>query len=155
MFRKGLIFLLTAVVSACAPTVEPIDYGKDQCDFCRMTIADNHFAAQLVTRKGKNYKFDAIECMVWFLQDDRVGMKDIHTMLVADYSHPGTMIAARTAVYLISPQIKSPMGAQLAAFPDEATAQKFQQKLGGEIYHWEALHPVVKARKKTLQMHSH
>ncbi len=133
----------------------PIHYGQDQCDYCRMTIADEHFSAQLVTHKGKNYKFDAIECMIWFLEEGRTDTSAVHTMKVADYSHPGEMLDAPQAVYLISPEIKSPMGANLAAFPDKTMAEGFRQKYGGRLYRWHALFPVVQKRKEELKMHHH
>ena len=34
-----------------------------------MTIVDNKHSAELVTTKGKVYKFDAIECMIRHLQN--------------------------------------------------------------------------------------
>ena len=55
------ILLLTI---SCKVEPEAIEYGKDQCSFCEMNIVDKTHAAQYVTKKGKQFKFDAIECMV-------------------------------------------------------------------------------------------
>ncbi len=125
---------------SCSPEVEPIEFGKDQCDFCRMGIVDPKFAAQAVTKKGRNYKFDAIECLVGFLKD-----KDEATMaylLVADYTTQ-QMTDAKKATYLISDQIHSPMGASLCAFANKEDAEKAQKELGGQLYDWNSLKNVL------------
>ncbi|MGB5288980.1 MAG: hypothetical protein WBN42_10875, partial [Ignavibacteriaceae bacterium] len=57
VFLLPLLFLL----ASCGSKPEPINYGKDECEFCRMQISDNRYGAELVTDKGKVYKFDSIE----------------------------------------------------------------------------------------------
>ncbi|NPA34268.1 MAG: hypothetical protein GXO48_04995 [Chlorobi bacterium] len=151
----GLTVLIVGfVLGACSPEFEDINYGTDQCDYCKMTIVDNKFSAQLVTKKGRNYKFDAIECMIWFLNDEYVNREDVYAMRVADYTNPGNMLDAEKAYYLISPQIRSPMGANLAAFPSMDVAQDYQNKLDGEIYTLDELFDVLKKRKRNME-HDH
>ncbi|MCB0620489.1 MAG: hypothetical protein KDC41_17650, partial [Saprospiraceae bacterium] len=48
---------------ACRPAPQPIEYGSDLCDYCKMTIVDRQHAAEAVTGKGRAYRFDAIECL--------------------------------------------------------------------------------------------
>lgn len=127
------IFVLLFVVS-CKVEPQPIEYGKDQCSFCKMNIVDKTHAAQYVTNKGKQFKFDAIECMINDLSNKNEG--DMAMLLVANYGKPGEMIAAKTATYLISKEIKSPMGANLSAFSSKSKAEEFKQKYGGENYTW-------------------
>jgi copper chaperone NosL len=131
----GLVILLLTISCKVAP--EAIEYGKDQCSFCKMNIVDKTHAAQFVTAKGKQFKFDAIECMVNYLGEN--SEEKIAILLVADYANPGEMTDAETATYLITPAIKSPMGANLSAFSIKNTAEEFQQKNAGEIYDWETL----------------
>ncbi len=131
----GTIFLL-AIVS-CKVEPEAIEYGKDQCSFCKMNIVDQTHSAQLVTAKGKQFKFDAIECMVNYL--DQNSEEKIALLLVADYGNPGEMTEAENAAYLITPAIKSPMGANLSGFSEKSAAEELQQKHTGEIYTWETL----------------
>lgn len=131
----GTAILLLAISCKVAP--EPIEYGKDQCDFCKMNIVDQTHSAQFVTAKGKQFKFDAIECMVNYL--DQNNEEKIAFLLVADYGNPGEMTHAEKATYLISPSIKSPMGANLSAFSEKKLAKEAQQKHSGEIYAWETL----------------
>lgn len=131
----GTIILLLAVSCKVAP--EAIEFGKDQCSFCKMNIVDKTHAAQFVTAKGKQFKFDAIECMVHYLDEN--SEEKTALLLVSDYGNPGEMTAAETATYLISPAIKSPMGANLSAFSAKNIAEEFQQKNAGEIYTWETV----------------
>lgn len=131
----GLGILLLTI--SCKIEPEAIVYGKDQCSFCVMNIVDKTHAAQYVTKKGKQYKFDAIECMVHDLS--KKSEADLAIILVANYANPGEMIDAKTATYLISPEIKSPMGANLSAMSSLEKAEELQQNYSGEIYTWQML----------------
>ena len=62
------ILLIALLVFSCNSSPQPIDYGNDGCHFCKMTIVDKVHAAEIVTKKGKVYKFDATECMVNFIE---------------------------------------------------------------------------------------
>jgi len=127
-------FLLLA---ACSVEPEPIAYGSDNCAFCQMTIVDKTHAAQLVTRKGKQHKFDAIECLVQNLPAWEPD--EVEHLLVADYGNPGAMTPAKIATFLISDEIKSPMGAYLSAFSSPEAAELARKEHGGTLYSWEDL----------------
>jgi copper chaperone NosL len=131
----GIVFLLLTI--SCKVEPAAIDYGKDQCSFCMMNIVDKTHAAQYVTKKGKQFKFDAVECLVNDLSEKNES--DLAIILVANYANPGEMIEAKSAIYLISPGIKSPMGANLSAMSTPDKADELQQKFTGEIYTWETL----------------
>lgn len=131
----GIVILLLTI--SCKVEPQAIEYGKDQCSFCVMNIVDKTHAAQYVTKKGKQFKFDAIECMVNDIIEK--SEENIAIMLVANYDNPGEMIDAKTATYLISEEIKSPMGANLSAFLLAEKALELQQKHSGEIFTWHTL----------------
>jgi copper chaperone NosL len=102
-----------------------------------MTIVDRQHAAQLVTKKGKTFKFDAIECMLNH-------MKEIDTSTVAlylcnYYSEPGEFISSEKATYLISDNIPSPMGEFLTAFDSVESASMAKEENGGVLYSWNEL----------------
>ena len=122
-------------ISSCSIESEEINYGKESCHFCKMTIVDNQHAAEAVTTKGKIFKYDAIECMINDLKqkpDVEIGL-----LFVNDYTNPGVLIDAKTATFLISKEIKSPMGAFLSAFEKPEEAQRLLNKHGGNIFNWE------------------
>src|SRR5690606_19070125 len=109
--------LLSLVLSACgSPQPATVVIGQDVCEHCQMFITDDRFVTQVVTTKGKAYKFDSIECMVEFLAEGSLPADQIHSAWVSDYNEPGKWIKAEEARYLQSVNIRSPMGANLAAF---------------------------------------
>ncbi len=131
------ILIISALFTACTPTAEPISFGEDMCAHCKMTIVDEPFAAEVVTQKGKVYKFDAIECMVEYLkikQADEMAM-----MLVRDYENPKEWQDAIQCNYLISKDLPSPMGAGLSAWLSKENAEAVQAQKGGEVYDWAGL----------------
>lgn len=135
--KKLLYTTFTIVLCAlfsCETAPEPINYGSDACAFCKMTIVDQQHAAQYVTHKGKQFKFDAIECMLNDISEK--GIDHTGILLVADYKNPGSMVSADQATYLISKEIKSPMGAYLSAFSSQSVAQQTLDQSGGKLYTW-------------------
>ena len=134
LFVGLFIILLTF---SCKVEPQNIEFGKDQCSFCVMNIVDKTHAAQYVTKKGKQFKFDAIECMVNDLSDKNED--DLAFKLVANYENPGEMIPADSAAFIISKAIKSPMGANLSAVSSTQKAAEMQSVYTGEIYTWETL----------------
>jgi len=129
------VFML---IISCKVAPKPINYGKDHCALCDMTVVDKSHVAEYVTKKGKVYPFDSVECLVMKINKEQNEDK-LAFILVADFEHPGNLVAAKTATYLISENIKSPMGANLSAFKSNKTAKKYQQEKGGEIYSWKTL----------------
>jgi copper chaperone NosL len=125
------------ILTSCSTDPANIAFGHDQCDFCKMNIVDPMHAAQYVTAKGKQFKFDAIECLVAKL-DEREDM-ELAVIRVSDYSDKGKMIDAENAFYLISSKLKSPMGAGLSAFSTEEKAMEAQEEYTGDLYDWQAL----------------
>lgn len=137
-----LLVFMSIIISAC--TVAPVDinYGKAACHFCKMTIIDNQHAAELVTSKGKVFQYDAIECMINDLKPrDKA---DISLFLINDYSKPGMLVDAKSATFLISEKIKSPMGAYLSGFESKKSAQKTQNEQGGNLFSWEEIQIEIK-----------
>ncbi|NND33224.1 MAG: hypothetical protein HKN76_11595 [Saprospiraceae bacterium] len=120
---------------SCSIQPDSIYYGEDICSACKMTIVDRQHAAQLITAKGKAFKFDAIECMLRNKKEN----EQYHYLLVNDYLQPGDLIDAQKAVYLVSEEIPSPMGANLTAFSDVEAARSSVQSAEGKLFSWEEI----------------
>lgn len=135
--KHFLIILLLPLFFGCNTSPQPINYGQDGCHFCKMTIVDKVHAAEIVTKKGKIYKFDATECMIHFL--DEFDTSEVKLYLSNNYTEPTVLIDATKATFLISKNIPSPMGAFLSAFKTKADAEKFQAEKEGDLYSWEEL----------------
>ncbi len=131
------VLLLAVSLWSCTPSPKVIEYGADTCHFCKMTIVDAHYAAQAVTSKGKAFLFDAIECQVQFINQNPT--TQYAHLLVNTPEHPGNLVNATEARFLISPKMPSPMGANLTAFESHTLAQQTQKEKGGELLDWEAL----------------
>jgi copper chaperone NosL len=137
-FSLLLIFTLTS----CNLQTNKIHYGEDGCHFCSMTIVDQQHAAQLVTKKGKVYKFDAAECMINSLSD--FDEETIAQLLVTDYETPGQLIDATSATFIISPEIPSPMRANLSASISIERARTILGAREGELLNWQEIQLYLK-----------
>ncbi len=131
----GLMVMLI-VVSACSVEPEPIAYGTDACHSCKMTIMDRKFGAEVVTQKGKVFKFDDLNCMVNFLNAGDLSDRDVKYKLVIDFSEPEKLIPAGEAFYVKSPEIKSPMGSQVAAFETDEAHKLYRKQFNGFYLTW-------------------
>jgi copper chaperone NosL len=112
-----------------------------------MTIVDRQHAAQLVTGKGKCFKFDAIECMIHYLDENSTS---IAYYLAADFQNPGELIDAKKASFIISEKIPSPMKANLSALASEGEANILLKDKGGQLYSWAELQTQLK-KKNNVQ----
>lgn len=133
-----LIFVLLLTITSCKVEPKEINYGNVHCLYCDMTVVDKNHAAQYVTKKGKTYTFDAIECLTQKIIKEN-NEDQMAFILVADYANHGSLIDVKTATFLISEKIKSPMGANLSAFNSKEIAEKIQTEKGGELYTWKTL----------------
>lgn len=127
------------ILNACNPESAPIIYGEDKCDFCRMSIVDKRFGGELVTKKGKVYKFDAVECLVNYIDDRVEDESKLQMILTNTYDHPGELVNALECTYLTSELMPSPMGMFLNPFLDHAEAAKLQKQNTGTLLNWKEL----------------
>jgi len=139
---KHLLMIITVTglltTASCKRGFEPIEYGKDACAHCKMTIVDDRYAAELLTTKGRAYKFDDILCMKQFTQSNAT--HEIAAMFVEDYlRNSAEPLIAENAVYLKHEFFASPMNGDYAAFSDAAEAKKLSDSLNVPILKWENL----------------
>lgn len=146
------LLLLVLLMFSCTISDRPINYGSDECEYCKMTVMDKRYGSELVTEKGKVYTFDSVECLVEYLSDnEETGIK-AHFLLVTPYDNPDHLIDARSATYLVCEEMPSPMGAYLSAFSESETAKKIQSSMGGYLFSWEELIKDFRSiRSKTIR----
>lgn len=128
--------LLSITLLSCSSDPEPLQYGEDACHTCKMTLMDRKFGAELVTQKGKIYKFDDVNCMLAFYNSGQVQPSEFAHKLVVDFSQPATLIEAADAFYLKSPEIKSPMASKVAAFQKKESMESVKKELKGIYLVW-------------------
>ena len=131
-----LLAILSITILSCAVEPEPLQYGQDACHTCKMTLIDKKFGAELVSNKGKVFKFDDVNCMLTFYNSGDIDSRDFAYRLVTDFSKPATLIDANDAFYLKSPGVKSPMASQIAAFREKQTMEQTKKELKGIYLVW-------------------
>lgn len=134
--KYALVLLLLPGLYACREKIDTgphvIHYGEDVCERCKMIISDKRFAAQLVDQKGTALKFDDIGCMSDYLKESGgEGGKPL-AIYVTDFA-TGEWIDAGKAFYLRNPELRSPMGYNIAAFGSAAEMDGSQFREGGKV----------------------
>lgn len=129
------IILLIGIftLSSCTSGPVPIKAGADQCHFCKMTISDTRFSAELLTNKGKVYVFDDIHCMMTFRKSAVNKPADVREYYFSDFSNPGKLIDSKHALFLSSADLHSPMGGNIAAFADRESLDIVNKKYPGQV----------------------
>ncbi len=130
----ALTALLLLFGTACSDGPQAINYGEESCHYCKMTIVDTRFGSELITTKGKIFKFDAVSCLVNHLQT--LDEADVKSSWVTAYDAPEVLLDVNSCNYLISEGIRSPMGAHLSAFGSAESARSFQSIHGGDLFDW-------------------
>lgn len=126
------------LLSSCGKEPKPIEFGVDNCDHCMMNISDVRYGAELVTQKGRIYKFDDMYCMKAFLQaEEVVPQNQVHSLWLVDFSATEQLIPAEKSYLLHNPELKSPMGSNTAAFANQETRQEQYAEHSGTILLWE------------------
>jgi copper chaperone NosL len=141
-----LITLLVFSQLACSPSPQPIKFGHDQCVYCKMIISDQRYGAEIVTNKGKIYKYDSVECLVAAYIKADIDHNTIHSLWVVDFNQTPTLIDARTARYLHSEQLRSPMGLNLTAYKAEKSDQGLLQEYAGTVITWDQVTQLVREK---------
>lgn len=130
-------FILLIGLSACSTGPQPINYDVDNCDFCRMTIVDELFGSEIVTKKGRVYKFDDVSCMASFIQEETVKKEDIKDIYFIDYSNPKEFVINNQAHLIYSEEILSPMASGVAVFSKSDDAEKYSREFNAQKISWD------------------
>ncbi|MBL0200926.1 MAG: nitrous oxide reductase accessory protein NosL [Chitinophagaceae bacterium] len=104
-----------------------------------MTISDVRFGAELVTKKGKVYKFDDVHCILAYLKTKDVEPGNINNYYLTNYSGSHQLINVQTALLLKSDALRSPMGGNIAAFDNKDSLVSIQKRFPGNTATWNDL----------------
>ena len=138
------IAIVLLILAGCNPKSEPIVFGKDACAECKITIVDPKFGGEIVTKKGRIYKFDDPHCMAGFLKRRGVELDNIHQTLFVDYNDHNNLIKVTSAEFVVSSELKSPMSGNAAAFKDASTAKKKSEEMeGSKVTNWATLYNIL------------
>ena len=130
-------FLIT--VTSCNAVPEPLKVGVDNCHFCKMTISDTRFGAELVTKKAKIYKFDDTHCILDYLKTKEIESANIKNIYLTNYSGNHQLIDVKNALLLNATELRSPMAGNIAAFDLQDSLVAVQKHFPGTIVSWSEL----------------
>lgn len=144
MTSVATLAIAIVVLAGCNPKEEKIAFGKDNCAECKMTIMDPKFGGEIVTKKGKVYKFDDAHCIAGFLERRGVELSNIHQTLFTDYNNSKEFINVKSAEFVVSTQLKSPMGGNAAAFKNKTEAERKAAEIeGSKVTNWATLYNIL------------
>lgn len=140
---SAVIMLFSLGLFSCGNTeAVPISLNTDQCEHCKMSISDGKFGAEVITQKGRVYKFDDLFCMLEYTKSNPETA--IKTYYVHDYMQDNVLIPAQTAFYIKNGDINSPMRGNTAAFSNPEEADRNAMELNAEKTDWETIIDGVK-----------
>ncbi len=146
--RLSTAYILAFIfISSCSPKPENIRYGEDACSFCQMGIVDKKFGCELVTDKSKIYKFDAIECLVNFIDQEGLTNEQTPYLLTNTMDKPEQLIPVDQCLFIHSRKMPSPMGMYLNPVHNHDMAKELNKRNEGRIFTWDELPGLVLKRK--------
>ena len=135
----AVVFLLVMGLSSCTAGPAPIQIGKDNCYFCKMSISDVRFGAEIVTTKGKIYKFDDVHCILAYLKTKETEPGNIKDFYLTNYSGSHQLININKSFLLRADELRSPMGGNIAAFDNSDSLKIIEKRFPGNTVSWNDL----------------
>jgi len=134
----AVVFLLLTL-SSCNTSPQPIKIGTDACSFCKMTITDARFGGEIITKKGKTYKFDDLHCLLSFKKSKALEGEEPGHIYFVKFDGTHDLIEATKAYLFKSDEFHTPMAGNIAAFESEQSLNVAAQKFKGAPVNWDDL----------------
>jgi copper chaperone NosL len=134
--RPALLLVISLSLFSCSNNkMVPIKLNVDTCSYCSMTISEGKYGSEIITDKGRVYKFDDMMCMIHYCNDNP-NVK-IGSYFVSDYSKENELIPVPSAFFLSGGAIKSPMRGGIIAFSSQKEAKEYSIKLKAATATWD------------------
>ena len=124
---------ISVLFVSCSSGPRPIRVGQDACTFCKMTVSDKKFGAEIVTDKGKVFVFDDLHCMAAYLKENQQASNS--DFYIVNFEN-GELLPKDKAFILKSESLRSPMGSNMAAFSSKEALEKFSSSFPGQAVEW-------------------
>jgi len=134
-----VMFFVAATIVSCNVKPQPLQLGKDNCYFCKMTVSDPRFGAEIITNKGKIYKFDDVHCLFAFIKSGEVPSKEIKDVYFVKFEGDHGFVKSNEASFLKSDNLHSPMNGNVAAFASADSMHETMQSMNGAPVTWQQL----------------
>ncbi len=141
MKPTGIIILLLSgiLLSACSVKPRPIQEGVDNCAFCKMTVMEKQYAAEIVTNTGKVFVFDDAKCMKIFIRENTIPREEMELILISDFNDPEQLLPADKAILFTSDKLRTPMNGKTVALSDSNALKALQESMEGtssSVHEW-------------------
>lgn len=133
------VFFIAALLSSCTANPVPLILGRDNCQFCKMNISDIRYGAEIITKKGKIFKFDDPQCAISFLKAHPEINHSFQEIYFTDFSDSHSLIPSGAVFFLRSENLKGPMGGAYTAFNSLENLNKVKQEFPGPAIDWSEL----------------
>ena len=123
--------LAVVLLAACGDGTQgpaPLDTKNDACAWCRMSVSDLRFAAQLTAPGHEPKFFDDAGCLRDWLKAPREEAP--WTAWVTDH-RTKEWVTAKDALFTRNPSVQSPMNSGLAAWADATSRDRDPAATGG------------------------
>jgi len=134
--QAAMLLSVCLILTSCRQEPQPIIPGKDNCSFCKMTVTDIRFGGEIITDKGKMYKFDDMHCLLAFLQMQPSSENEKNEVYVVNFTGTHQLIKASSALLLSSEALRSPMNGNIAAFDDTESFNSHLKLFSGRQVLW-------------------
>lgn len=142
MKRRALVNVLLLVsaswlLDGCSSGPQPVVAGKDNCYLCKMTVTDTRYAAELITEKGKVYKFDDIYCLQSFIKSNVLDDNNVRAVYLADFAGDHQLVKAEECFILQGGDIRGPMNGHVIAFRNKDSMKHMEARYNASHINWE------------------
>jgi copper chaperone NosL len=138
-YTLAFFVIINTVFTSCNVKPVPLKLGVDNCDYCKMTVSDLHFGAELITQKGKLFIFDDPHCILSFIKEKKVEPSEIKDVYLSDYSGNHEMVNIKDVHLYRSEELRSPMGGNIAVFLSIDSLVRYMGNKKGERVIWDDL----------------
>lgn len=139
LLQPALLFFIPLFLNSCKNGPDAIETGKDNCYFCKMTITDPRYGAELITNKGKAYKFDDIHCIVNFIRSGMIDRKNIKDVYLVDFAGDHSLMKSAEGFLLQGDAVHGPMNGNVIAFSNKDSMKENMVRLNANPVNWEQL----------------
>ncbi|PWT95738.1 MAG: hypothetical protein C5B55_00885 [Blastocatellia bacterium] len=123
---------LIVLANCQKPTIEPVSIEtNDMCSFCKMSISEKQYAAELIDEDGQAFKFDDIGCMSNFVKQKK-NKTSIRATFVMDFDRRD-WLKGEEAFYVRSSEFNTPMNGGIVAFKSQSSAEDAEAKFHGTL----------------------
>lgn len=131
-----VLSLVAFFVISCNSAPSRLIPGKDNCHFCKMTISDIRFGAEIISDKGKILKFDDPQCAISFLRSGEGESYPVSEIYFTDFSGGHQLIDSKNTIFLKTESLKAPMGGAFSCFSNPDSLKNVMAVYPGVIAHW-------------------